>query len=350
MKPKSKPFAIKMVFSVSFLFLLFASNILASNIQGVIYDKQRNFLSDIDVELLNDYYQSIKRTRTDGSGKYNFEGLADGRYTVRALAFRYDLEDQEIPVEIITQAIQPSVNGSQIVSGSGTFMQDFYLLPKKGGLRDSELGVVFAQEVPKEAETAYKQAVEDFSKKREQAGFDNLKKALGTFPTYYQALYRFGLELFIRKQYLESAQAFMEAIKVNPKSATSYYYLGFAFHNLGEKYNKAAITSLSQAFVLAPASPQVLYMLGKVERASGKFTDAEKHLLQAKKLSATKVAEIHSELAQLYANDLKKYNEAADELELYLKASKLSDEDEKKTKQLIADLRNKAKTSMPAGN
>ena len=346
MKTTSKPFALKMVFSVSFLFLslFLASNILASNIQGIVYDKQRNALADIDIELLNDYYQAIKRTRSDGSGRYQFDGLNDGRYTVKALAFRYDLEDQEIPVEINTQGITVSGTSSTLSQGNGTFIQDFYLLPKKGGLRDSELGVVFAQEIPKAAETAYKTAIEDFSKKRDEAGFNNLKLALQNFPTYYNALHRFGLELFLRKQYLEAAQAFMEAVKVNPKSATSFYYLGFSFFNLGEKYHKAATTSLNQALILAPASPQVLYLLGKVERASGKFVEAEKHLLQAKKVSATKVPEIHKELAQLYANDLKKFSEAADELELYLKASKLSDEDEKKTKTLIAELRAKAKT------
>jgi tetratricopeptide (TPR) repeat protein len=347
MKPASKPFALKMVFSVSFLFLslFLASNIFASNIQGVVYDKQRNILPDIDVELLNDYYQSIKRTRTDGSGRYTFDGLNDGRFTVKVLAFRYDLEDQEIPVEINTQGIQVSASGTSVGQGNGTFIQDFYLLPKKGGLRDSELGVIFAQEIPKEARSAYELALQDFSKKRDEAGFNNLKKALGVFPTYYQALHRFGLELFMRKQYLEAAQAFMEAVKVNPKSATSFYYLGFAFFNLGEKYNKAATTSLNQAFILAPASPQVLYLLGKVERATGKFTDAEKHLLQAKKLSTAKIPDIHWELALLYGNNMKKYKEAADELELYLKASKLEAADEQTTKKLIADFREKAKTN-----
>jgi hypothetical protein len=64
--------------------------------------------------------------------------------------------------------------------------------------------------------------------------------------------------------------------------------------------------------------------------------------LLAKKYSPSKVPEIQKELAQLYANDLKKYKEAADELEQYLKASKLNNADESKTRQLIADLRVKA--------
>ena len=85
-------------------------------------------------------------------------------------------------------------------------------------------------------------------------------------------------------------------------------------------------------------------MLGKVEREEGKYTEAEEHLLQAKKISTVKVAEIHNELYHLYADNLQKYDLAADELELFLKSTKLSDEDEKKVRKSITDLREKAKT------
>jgi len=115
-------------------------------------------------------------------------------------------------------------------------------------------------------------------------------------------------------------------------------------NKLGKEYNKSAITALKQAVALAPASIVVLYMIGKIEREDGKFTEAEQHLLQAKKLSTVKVPEIHNELYRLYADDLKKYNLAADELELFLKATKLSDEDEKKVRKSITDLREKAKS------
>lgn len=342
MKPTNKPFALKMVFSVSFLFLILASSVLASNIQGFVYDKQRNPLPDVDVELLNDYYQTVQRTRTSGNGRYNFDRLTDGRYTVRVLAFRYDLEDQEMMVEIATQGITSSQSGSQVTTGSGTFVQDFYLSPKKGGLRDSELGVVFAQDVPKEAKTAYEKAVEDFSKKRDEEAFTSLKKSIELFPTYYLALHRYGLELYSRKQYMESAQVLLEAIKVNPKNATDFFYVGQSFFNLGEKYRKAAFSATNQAVILAPSSPQAHLLLGKIERANSKFPEAEKHLLQAKKLSTTKNPDIHWELALLYGNNLKKYKEAADELELYLKSGNFEDADVKKTKKLIADFRAKS--------
>lgn len=334
----SKPLVIKIV--LGFLFLVLSQSSFASSIQGIVYDKQMNPLSMIDVELLDDYYRVTPngRTRTDGAGRYQFNGIGNGRYTVRVLAFRYDLQDEERPVEVNFQ----SIRGGE---GNGMMMEDFYLRPKKGGLKDAELSVIFVQEIPKEAKTAYEKAVEDFSKRRDEDGFTNLKKSIEIFPTYYAALHRYGLELFARKQYLEAAMVLLEAAKVNEKNPTDFYYIGLAFYKLGEKYRKAAFSATNQAFVLAPASPQVLLLMGQIERASGKLEDAEKHLLQAKKHSTSKNPAIHKELAMLYGNDLKRFKEAADELELYMKASKAAGEEEKKIKKQIADLRAKANTS-----
>jgi hypothetical protein len=350
MKPTNNPFAVKMVFSISFLFLLLflsQSVLAASTIQGNIYDKQRNTLPDIDVELLDDYYRMIQRARTDSSGRYIFNGVNDGRYTIRVLAFRYDYQDQEIPLEINTQGIsvsQSQAGGSGITSGTGFFPQDFYLIPKKGGLKDAEVGVVFAQEIPKEAEAAYKKGLDNLAKKKTTEGITSLMEAVQKYDKYYAALFRLGQEFYVNKKYVESVQYFLQAVKINPKSATSYYYIGMGLNKLGKDYNKSAMTALKQASALAPASVVVLYMLGKVEREEGKYTESEGHLLQAKKLSTAKVAEIHNELYQLYSENLKKYNLAADELELFLKAAKLNEEDEKKVKKSISDLREKAKT------
>jgi tetratricopeptide (TPR) repeat protein len=344
MRPTGKPFAMKMVLSFSFLLLLFFSQNIsaASTIQGFIYDKQRNYLPDIDVELLNDLYQMVKRTRSDSSGRYQFDGLSDGRYTIRVLAFRYDYIDQEVPLEIQTQNFI-SANGTQS-GGVGFFPQDFQLLPKKGGLKDAELGVIFAQDIPKEAETAYKKGVDNLAKKKTTEGMTLLMEAIQKYDKYYAAYFRLGQEYFINGKYIEAFQFFKKASDINPKSATSWYYMGVSLNKLGKEYNKAAMTSLKQAATLAPASQVVFYMLGKVEREEGKYPEAEEHLLLAKKLSPIKVAEIHKELSQLYANDLKKFKEAADELELYLKASKLKGDEEKEVKDLIVKLREKAKT------
>lgn len=340
MKLANKRFAIKTIVVFSFLLTIFflVPNVRAENIiQGTVFDKQRNRLQDIDVELLDQFYRTIDRKKTDGAGTFSFGGLSNGNFTLRVFAFRYDLEDQEIPIELNSQGIRGGV-------GSGYYSQDFYLLPKKGGLKESELSVVFAQEVPQNAKDIYEKALKSLSEKRVDEGVAELYEAIKVFPDYYAALYRYGVELVARKQYKESVPVFLKASQVNQKSAACYYYLAFSLNKLGKDYNKAALASANKAAVLAPSSPQVFWLLGKIERANGNFPNSEKYLLQAKKFSTSKNPDIHMELAQLYSNDMKKYKEAADELELYVKAIKLSDEEEKKMKKMIADLREKAKT------
>lgn len=323
------------LFFLSAIFVFSQSGFAQSTISGTIYDKQRNALPEIEIELQNDLYQTINRAKTDGSGRYSFAGLRNGRYYIKAFAFRYDLEDQTQEQEINTQ----NIRGGE---GVGFFLLDFYLLPRKGGLAESELGIVFSQEVPPEAKKLYEKGIELIGQKKAKEGIMQLNEAVKVFPDYFYALHRIGKELYVMKNYKDAVPFFFKAAEINPKSANSFYYLGASLNHLGKEYNKSAMTSLNQALLLAPASIQVLYILGKVEREEGKFPEAEKHLLQAKKFSKNPIPEIHKELAQLYANDLKKFKEAADELELYLKASKLNDDEEKKTKKIIGDLRAKA--------
>ena len=144
----------------------------------------------------------------------------------------------------------------------------------------------------------------------------------------------------LTKQYLEATQFFIRAAEVNPKSSKTFYFMGFALNSLGEEYNPAALKALAKASELAPSSFEVELLTGKIHRELKNFLEAEKHLLKAKKLADTKIPEIHKELAQLYGNDLKDYGKAADELELYLKAS--NKKNDEKIKKQIEDLRVKA--------
>lgn len=312
-----------------------ASVLGASTISGLVFDRQRNPLPNVDVELLDDFYQTKLRTLTDGTGRYQFSGLPDGRYTVRVRAFRYDLQDQEIPIEILTR----NIRGGE---GTGHFQQDFYLAPRKGGLAESEIGVVFAQEVPLEARKSYELAVKAFAEKRTIEAVAALNKAIQLFPHYYLALHRMGKELFLAQNYKDSVPFLIRAVEVNSKSATSFYYLGYALYKLGNDYDNAALISLKNAESLAPASVQVLYVLGVVARRMENYSEAEAFLLKAKKQSADPVAEIHKELAQLYADNLHEYAKAANELESYLKVTKMEGAAAVDTKKVIAGLRKKA--------
>ena len=77
----------------------------------------------------------------------------------------------------------------------------------------------------------------------------------------------------------------------------------------------------------------------------GPIGKSELHsLVKAKKLSDKPAPEIHWQLALLYGKDLERFKDAADELELYLKALP-SDVDTEKIRSLIRVFREKAKKS-----
>jgi len=329
------PLCRKVTLPVFFLIVLsIAPQVFASTVGGFVYDNRRNPVARVDVELLDNNYAVQNRAKTNGLGRYQFENVQDGRYYIRVLPFRFSLEDQTQEILVETFSI--------LGGGNGYFDKDFYLQPKKGGLGETTTGVIFVQEVPKRAEDLYKKAMNDLSKKRVSKAMKGLIAAINIFPAYYAASHQLGMELVISGQYLDAVKLFMRAAEVNPKSSKCFYYMGFALNKMGKKYNKAALKALGKAEVLAPASWEVALLIGKIQRQEGNYDQAEKELLRSKKLSYVRIPEIHIELAQLYANDLKQYDKAADELDLYLKASKKKD---KKIKKQISDLRNKAKQS-----
>jgi hypothetical protein len=343
MQPANRSILLKVFAALCFIFVFFAAaqNAWAVHvIAGTVFDKGRNPIPDLDVELQDEYYRAIQgaRQKTSSSGRYEFSVNNEGRYYVKVYAFRYDLVDEVHEVYISSVSAVPGQ------AGSSYNIEDFYLQPKKGGLAETELSVVFAQSVPKDAQKLYIAALDQFSKKKTADGIMSLVSAVQVFPDYYMALQRLTRELFALNKFVETFQYSRRTVEVNPKSAMGYYYMGSALRHLGKEYGKAAITALSEAARLAPGSQQVLFVLGKTEREQGSFLDAEHHLIAAKKLSTVKSPEINIELSQLYANDLKKYGEAADELEQYIKASRMNGDEEKALREKVAELRTKAKT------
>lgn len=304
----------------------------ASTIAGTVFDDQRNAVHSVDIELLNEVYSLLLKARTDGAGRYEFNNLPDGRYYIRVLPFRYNLEDQT--QEVIVNTVSLLGNGSSYIN------QDFYLRRKPGSSSNLVTGVYFAQEIPEEAKKHFDEGVLAFENKNVETGVESLMAAIEAFPKYFEANQRLGVEMMKLKRFEEAARLFIRAAEVNPKSTSSFYNMGMALHSIGKEYNRAALVALEKAKVLSPQAYLIELQMGRIYRSEGEFKEAEAHLLRAKELAEPRDPVIHIELAQLYGNDLKQYAKAADELELYMKASKKNDA---KLKTQIEDLRRKAR-------
>jgi tetratricopeptide (TPR) repeat protein len=318
---------------------LTARNVVAagSTINGMVFDAEKRGLADIDVEFQDDLSRFLARARTSGGGRFTFSNLSAGTYQVRVVAERFGYAEQSQSVEIMTFN-----RGSAGVS-SDTVYLDFYLQPLKGGSFAEAVGLtgsIFAQEVPEPARSLYVRALLDFNQKKPEAGIAKLQEALEIFPQYFYALNRLGDE-FIKKQEYEAAyELLLRATEVNPKAADSFYLLGYAQYML-KQYEPAA-AALRRSIIWDQRSAAALLLLGMALRQTGKYDEAESRMLRANELSKKKSADVHWQLALLYGNNLKKYTEAADELELFLKYQPDSKGAEA-IKNLIRKFREKAK-------
>ncbi len=328
------------MFLVVFLALTWGFNSLfpttaqtGSTIAGYVFDSQRRPIADLYVELLTDTDSVLMRTRTDGTGKYGFTRLSRGNYQVRVQTSGTNYISQTARIELIV-----------VSAGAGTgraYEEYSFVLKTIDEVNAKKLGgtgIVFTQNVPAEAQRLYEDAVEKLKAENTNEGIGELKKAIETFPDYYLALERLGAEYVKLRDYGQAQEILNKALKVNPKGQMSFHSLGVAQYNL--KNLPAAVEALQRAVALAPNSINSQFWLGIVLFRSGKFNEAENPLKRAYELGGKQVVDVHMYLAQVYSNT-KRYKQAADELELFLKETPDA-KDTEKIKELIQTLRAKA--------
>jgi len=279
-----------------------------SSVWGFVFDAERRPVGEVQVELLNDVNSVLQRTKTNGSGRFFFRGLAQGRFVIRVLPLGTNYEEQTQDVEIYP-----------IGGGRDNVQKDIYLRVRKSTSLSATSGTVFVQEVPEEAKTVYQKALSDLDGDRVEAGVGALENALKIFPTYYMALEKLGL-IYTQQQKFEKARdTFARAVAVNSRSYNGWYGLSYA--NYALKQSEDAVEAARKAVSLNSDSKDALLFLGLSLRQAKRYEEAEKQLKLADKLTKGESPDIHWNLALLYAHNLKRYKDAADELERYLQTS-----------------------------
>jgi predicted Zn-dependent protease len=300
-------------------------------ISGYVFGPERRPISQAAVELRNDVNSVVGRTRTNGAGQFIFFRVPNGRFSVMVLPLGTNFEPQSQDVELSGIGVR----GNQI---PGNVQLDFYLTLRKDSRLPSQTGVVFIQDVPAEAKRVYEAAVSDLETKRLDQGLNGLRESIELFPAYYLALERLGSELIKLAEYVEAIKRFSAAVAVNPRSFSCWY--GLAVANFALRKWEPAVEGVSKALEIEKNSVQALVVLGISQRSLRKFEESEGTLLRAKSLDNVQTPDIYWNLALLYTYDLKRYQEAADALELYLKAnSRIPDTEKKKIRRLIKQLR-----------
>jgi tetratricopeptide (TPR) repeat protein len=312
-----------------------------NEITGTVFNDMGRPMSDVYVELVTDLGTSLNRVRTSSSGRFFFSGLTNGTFKIRVMPYGTDYMEQT--QEVILQSISPSQTATD-----RQHVEIYLRLNERAKLGPFALvpGVVFAQEVPRSAERLYDEGVRHLSEKREREGLDSLKRSLEIFPTYYLALDRLGQEYAFKgvtgltdRQYLEAGFVLLtKATEVNPRSASSNFALGMTQYHLG--MTNEAIGSLRKATNLYGKSADAFLWLGTALVRASILDEAEVAFKRANELTKGKSAQVHWQTAGLYLKQ-KRYSEAADQLELFLKIQPKS-VDEVKIRESIRQLREKA--------
>ncbi len=368
----SKIFVIVGIFI--FCFIAIPSFVYAQNtITGTVFNAARRPATDVEIELLDEFERFVKSAKTRGSGLYLFNNLRAGIYYIRIRSGAQGYDEQKIRLQLgDTNRTITSDTGSSRTSGVEIKQIPIYLTinPRYKNRTPASNDVVYAQEIPKDAEEAYEKGIDYIRSDKNEQALAELLRATDIFPTYYSALMVLANEYLDLNRYEEAADTFDRAVKVNEKSSKGFFGLAVAQNSLATTLNnlvpdpksaeekekaaknnqnalklkQEAAINVEKAIAIDPSSVAHYLMLGILQRDLQKYADAEQSLLKAKKLSENKEPDVHYNLGLLYFWNLKQYSQAADELELYLKASPSMPEDEKsKIKNMIAAIRKKAK-------
>lgn len=312
-----------------------------SSISGIIFNASRQPVPQIEVELLDEYERLLRSTKTTTSGLYIFQGLRTGVYYIQVRTGATNYREVKERVQV-GQVSRTSTGGIAMTGESAQVDLVLQIDRRRNNAEETPLNneVVFAQNVPKEAEKLYESALKKLAAKKQDEAITELENALKIFPEYLLALEKIGYEYLAQNKFAEAEAVFTKALQIYPKSFSAGSGLGIAQYKLGKRVEAAK--TLEASVVLNQSSPNSFLFLGRIYRELKEYAKAETNLRKAAQLSENKIADVHWELALLYFYNLNRPSDAADQLELYLKAKPNAD-NKPQVEKLIAAMREKAK-------
>ena len=298
-------------------------------VEGKIITANNSPVYNAYVELYNDVGSLIDRQRSSTQGRFSFKGMGPGRYTVHVKPYGSNLLEEVREIEVNNQT-----TGSDFVSVNFRLSVD-----KRTTEGVTIVGTVFAQEVPQDARRLYASGIEGLEANPDKALAD-LEAAVKSFPAYFDALAAVGKAYILKGNYGKGYPYLLKAIDINLKCADCYYSLALAFYKLNQI--PAAIKAVDASALLQPGAPVIRLLQGIIYRINGDLTGAEKALLLARKLFKEPNHEVNWQLSLVY-NRMKRNQDAAKELEEYLKVKPNVDKAEKQHVLGLIDKMRKAK-------
>lgn len=254
----------------------------------------------------------------DQDGVFRFQGLVPGNYTVVVDAGS-EFEKAREPVGIYAGT-------------SGKVVQvSIQLQPKVDSSNPLFAGV------PSNALNFYQKGTAAARKGDAKAAAESFSAAVTAHPNFPIALNELGKQYMILKQWDKAGETYEALLKIKPKDAASHLDLGIVAFN--KKKFEDAESHLRKALELNSAGPSAHYYLGLTLISLKRYPEALTEFEATVANGGENLALAHKYLGGLYMS-AKKNQQAADELEKYLKLDPKA-EDAERIKGTIKDLRSK---------
>jgi tetratricopeptide (TPR) repeat protein len=308
-------------------------------IQGRIYvsSGRRSDIVGLKIRLIN-FGAGDASVIADGTGTFSFKNLNAGNY--RVIVEGGDLFENFQESVVIDDPGSSAMGGVLSAKGGPKIMNvQVYLRPKAGRDAPMALGVVNAQlaSVPKPAIELYEGALRSIAEKDQQRAVTQLREAIAIHKEFPLAWNDLGVLLQNLSDSKGAIDAFRSAVRYDPQSAAANLNLGCALFNAGsyleaEKHLMAAILRNNSSY-------RAHYYMGLTQIKLDRPDIAEQAFRRAIEVGHEQAGMAHYMLGGIYWS-VKRYKEAADELEVYLKLMPNA-KDSDKTRLSIAELRSK---------
>jgi tetratricopeptide (TPR) repeat protein len=291
-------------------------------IQGRVYFPSGQTIDSKTVKVTLDSITAFgsMSTVTDQDGSFRFRSLQAGSYTVVVDAGKnYEIARETVSID------REASPGGRIIQVA------IQLHPKIDSLNPA-----FAN-VPPEALSNYEKGVAAAKKKDAKNAVEFLNKAVSAYPNFPIALSELGTQYMLLKDMGKAAQTYEALLQLKPSDTAAHLNLGIALFN--QKKLEDAEGHLKQALKFNASGPSVHYYLGLTLIGLKRYDESEKEFEAAIAKGGDNLALAHKYLGGLYMS-AKKNQQAADELEKYLKLDPKAP-DAERIKGTIKDLRNK---------
>lgn len=279
-------------------------------VQGQVSLPEGNPAAGAVVVTLTTRGGATRQAYTNDLGRFEFEGMEEGSYTLDARSLSDPALRSESVVTDTTRTATGNLNVNLTLRREAK--ADEHVRPAEV-LTAAEA----EQRVPKDARKAFTRAAKFRKNNETDKALASYTRALELYPGYFQALAERG-DLFVtRRKLAEAAADFERALKLNPQYAPALRGSGYC--KLERREFADAARDFEKAVSAQPDNTNTYLLLGIAYLELDRRAAAREALFKALGSGTRQELRAYIYLANLYARE-RQYREAAEELHKYLEA------------------------------